>query len=58
MRPGSIHDANDEAQFLELDVLGELTEKAWAHDVQVLIEGPGHVPMHKISENIRLQKEK
>ena len=58
MRPGSIHDANDEAQFLELDVLGELTEKAWAHDVQVLIEGPGHVPMHKISENMRRQKEK
>ena len=58
MRPGSIHDANDESQFLELDVLGELTEKAWAHDVQVLIEGPGHVPMHKIAENMRRQKEK
>lgn len=58
MRPGSTHDANDEAQFLELDVLGELTEKAWAHDVQVLIEGPGHVPMHKIAENMTRQKEK
>lgn len=52
MRPGSTHDANDRAQFLELDVLGELTEKAWSHDVQVLIEGPGHVPMHKIKENM------
>lgn len=52
MRPGSIHDANDEAQFMELDVLGELTEIAWRHNVQVLIEGPGHVPMHKIKENM------
>ncbi len=52
MRPGSIFDANDEAQFLELDVLGELTERAWAHDVQVMVEGPGHVPMYKISENM------
>lgn len=52
MRPGSTHDANDEAQFLELDVLGELTLKAWEHDVQVLIEGPGHVPMHKIKANM------
>ena len=58
MRPGSIHDANDRAQFLELDVLGELTEKAWAHGVQVLIEGPGHVPMHKIQENMDRQIEK
>ncbi|MDE7414353.1 MAG: phosphomethylpyrimidine synthase ThiC [Muribaculaceae bacterium] len=58
MRPGSIHDANDEAQFLELDVLGELTQKAWSHDVQVLIEGPGHVPMNKIDENISRQREK
>lgn len=58
MRPGSTHDANDRAQFLELDVLGELTEKAWKHDVQVLIEGPGHVPMHKIAENMERQKEK
>ena len=58
MRPGSIHDANDRAQFLELDVLGELTEKAWAHNVQVLIEGPGHVPMQKIRENMDRQLEK
>ncbi|MDE7410461.1 MAG: phosphomethylpyrimidine synthase ThiC [Paramuribaculum sp.] len=58
MRPGSIHDANDEAQFLELDVLGELTEIAWKHNVQVLIEGPGHVPMHKIRENMERQIEK
>lgn len=58
MRPGSIKDANDEAQFLELDVLGELTAKAWEHDVQVMIEGPGHVPMHKIAENMSRQKEK
>lgn len=52
MRPGSIHDANDKAQFLELEVLGQLTKKAWEHDVQVLIEGPGHVPMNKIPENM------
>lgn len=58
MRPGSTHDANDRAQFLELDVLGELTERAWKHNVQVLIEGPGHVPMHKIAENMERQKEK
>lgn len=51
MRPGSGHDANDEAQFLELDVLGQLAAKAWQHDVQILIEGPGHVPMNKIKEN-------
>ncbi len=55
MRPGSTHDANDRAQFLELDVLGELTVKAWQHDVQVLIEGPGHVPMNKIAENMSRQ---
>lgn len=55
MRPGSIHDANDRAQFLELDVLGELTQKAWAHNVQVIIEGPGHVPLHKIDENMQRQ---
>ena len=55
MRPGSIHDANDRAQFLELEVLGKLTEKAWAHDVQVLIEGPGHVPMNKIKANMDKQ---
>ena len=52
MRPGSTHDANDKAQFLELEVLGRLTKKAWEHDVQVLIEGPGHVPMNKIPENM------
>ncbi|MDE7375760.1 MAG: phosphomethylpyrimidine synthase ThiC [Muribaculaceae bacterium] len=56
MRPGSTNDANDEAQFLELDVLGELTERAWAHGVQVLIEGPGHVPMQKIKENMERQE--
>ena len=58
LRPGSIHDANDRSQFLELDVLGELTEIAWRHNVQVLIEGPGHVPMHKIRENMDRQLEK
>ena len=58
MRPGSIHDANDRAQFLELDVLGELTERAWAHDVQVIIEGPGHVPMDKIKENMDRELDK
>lgn len=55
MRPGSTHDANDRAQFLELEILGQLTEIAWKHDVQVLIEGPGHVPMHKIKENMEKQ---
>lgn len=55
MRPGSINDANDRAQFLELDVLGELTQKAWDKDVQVIIEGPGHVPMQKIKENMERQ---
>ncbi len=55
LRPGSIADANDEAQFAELDTLGELTEKAWRHDVQVMIEGPGHVPMDKIRENMERQ---
>lgn len=58
LRPGSIHDANDRSQFLELDVLGELTEIAWRHNVQVLIEGPGHVPMHKIKENMDRQIKK
>ena len=58
LRPGSIHDANDRSQFLELDTLGELTEIAWKHNVQVLIEGPGHVPMHKIRENMDRQVEK
>jgi len=57
LRPGSIRDANDEAQLSELRTLGELTEVAWGHDVQVMIEGPGHVPMHKIKENIDLQME-
>jgi phosphomethylpyrimidine synthase len=52
LRPGSIADANDEAQFAELVTLGELTQVAWKHDVQVMIEGPGHVPMHKIRENM------
>ncbi|MDE6310123.1 MAG: phosphomethylpyrimidine synthase ThiC [Muribaculaceae bacterium] len=58
LRPGSIHDANDRSQFLELDVLGELTQIAWRHNVQVLIEGPGHVPMHKIEENMDRQVRK
>ncbi|HZT08127.1 MAG TPA: phosphomethylpyrimidine synthase ThiC [Chloroflexota bacterium] len=55
LRPGSTADANDAAQFAELDTLGELTEIAWKHDVQVMIEGPGHVPMHKIKENMDRQ---
>ena len=55
LRPGSIADANDEAQFAELETLGELTKVAWKHDVQVMIEGPGHVPMHKIKENMDKQ---
>ncbi len=55
LRPGSIADANDEAQFAELYTLGELTKRAWAQDVQVMIEGPGHVPMHKIKENMDKQ---
>ncbi|MGH7686622.1 MAG: phosphomethylpyrimidine synthase ThiC [Candidatus Dormibacteria bacterium] len=55
LRPGCIADANDAAQFAELRTLGELTEIAWRHDVQVMIEGPGHVPMHKIKENVDLQ---
>jgi phosphomethylpyrimidine synthase len=57
LRPGSIADGNDEAQFAELDTLGELTEIAWRHDVQVMIEGPGHVPMHLIKENMDRQLE-
>ena len=57
LRPGSIADANDEAQFSELETLGELTKVAWKHDVQVMIEGPGHVPMHKIKENMDKQLE-
>ncbi|HEV7669121.1 MAG TPA: phosphomethylpyrimidine synthase ThiC [Thermoanaerobaculia bacterium] len=55
LRPGSIADANDKAQFAELDTLGELTHVAWSHDVQVMIEGPGHVPMHLIQENMTKQ---
>ncbi|WP_414901054.1 phosphomethylpyrimidine synthase ThiC [Sphingomonas flavalba] len=57
LRPGSIADANDEAQFAELATLGELTQIAWRHDVQVMIEGPGHVPMHKIKANMDKQLE-
>ena len=57
LRPGSIADANDEAQFSELATLGELTTFAWEHDVQVMIEGPGHVPLHKIKENVERQIE-
>jgi phosphomethylpyrimidine synthase len=57
LRPGSIADANDEAQFAELRTLGELTRVAKSHGVQVMIEGPGHVPMHKIVENVRLEEE-
>ncbi|RPE13558.1 phosphomethylpyrimidine synthase ThiC [Chitinophaga lutea] len=57
LRPGSIADANDEAQFAELETLGELTKIAWKHDVQVMIEGPGHVPMHLIKENMDKQLE-
>jgi phosphomethylpyrimidine synthase len=57
LRPGSLADANDRAQFAELEVLGELTEKAWAQDVQVMIEGPGHIPLHLIEVNVRKQKE-
>jgi phosphomethylpyrimidine synthase len=57
LRPGSIYDANDEAQLAELKTLGELTQVAWKHDVQVMIEGPGHVPLHMIKENMDLQLE-
>ena len=57
LRPGSIYDANDEAQLAELKTLGELTRIAWRHDVQVMIEGPGHVPLHLIKENMDLQLE-
>jgi phosphomethylpyrimidine synthase len=57
LRPGSVYDANDEPQLAELATLGELTKVAWGHDVQVMIEGPGHVPMHKIKENMELQLE-
>ncbi len=57
LRPGSIHDANDEAQFSELKTLGELTKRAWEYDCQVMVEGPGHVPMHLIKENMDKQLE-
>ncbi|PSR37980.1 MAG: phosphomethylpyrimidine synthase ThiC, partial [Sulfobacillus thermosulfidooxidans] len=56
LRPGSIADANDDAQFAELETLGELTQMAWRHDVQVMIEGPGHVPLHKIQENVERER--
>jgi phosphomethylpyrimidine synthase len=57
LRPGSIYDANDEAQLAELRTLGELTQVAWRHDVQTMIEGPGHVPLHMVKENMDLQLE-
>jgi phosphomethylpyrimidine synthase len=57
LRPGSIYDANDEAQLAELKTLGELTQVAWKHDVQTMIEGPGHVPLHMVKENMDLQLE-
>ncbi len=57
LRPGCLSDASDKAQYHELKVLGDLTKKAWARDVQVMIEGPGHVPLHLIKENIEMQKE-
>lgn len=57
LRPGSIADANDEAQFAELDTLAELTRRAWEHDVQVMVEGPGHIPLHLVRENVERQQE-
>jgi phosphomethylpyrimidine synthase len=57
LRPGSLHDASDRAQFAELATLGELTLRAWEKDVQVMVEGPGHIPMHQIEMNVRRQKE-
>jgi phosphomethylpyrimidine synthase len=57
LRPGSIADANDAAQFAELDTLAELTRRAWEHDVQVMVEGPGHIPLHKVRENVDRQQE-
>jgi phosphomethylpyrimidine synthase len=57
LRPGSIADANDEAQFAELGTLGELTDVAWRHDVQTMVEGPGHVPLHRVAENVVRQQE-
>ena len=55
LRPGSIADANDPAQFAELNTLGELTKIAWQHQVQTIVEGPGHVPMNKIEKNMKVQ---
>ena len=57
LRPGSVADANDAAQFAELDTLAELTERAWAYDVQVMVEGPGHIPLHLVRENVERQQE-
>jgi len=57
LRPGSIHDSSDKAQFAELETLGALTARAWERDVQVMVEGPGHIPMHQIEMNVRKQKE-
>ncbi|MFC4628956.1 phosphomethylpyrimidine synthase ThiC [Promicromonospora alba] len=57
LRPGSLADANDAAQFAELDTLAELTKRAWAYDVQVMVEGPGHVPFHLVRENVERQQE-
>ena len=57
LRPGSLADASDKAQFAELETLGELTKRAWERDVQVMVEGPGHIPMHQIEMNVRKQKE-
>ncbi|GAA1848148.1 phosphomethylpyrimidine synthase ThiC [Myceligenerans crystallogenes] len=57
LRPGSVADANDAAQFAELDTLAELTSRAWEHDVQVMVEGPGHVPLHLVRENVERQQE-
>src|SRR5687768_14978487 len=57
LRPGCLHDASDRAQFAELETLGELTKRAWEKDVQVMVEGPGHIPMHQIEMNVRKQKE-
>jgi phosphomethylpyrimidine synthase len=57
LRPGCVADANDEAQLAELRTLGELTRRAWEYDVQVMVEGPGHVPLHKVEENVALQQE-
>lgn len=57
LRPGSIADANDAAQYAELDTLAELTRRAWEHDVQVMVEGPGHIPLHKVRENVERQQQ-